>query len=212
MLSFRQIWLNLAALGGLLALLGAFYFANTGARAVPGLIEDLQRQDLQAQLLAAEGLKAIGVEAKAAVEPLTALALSQTNQALSVAAAGALPSIDLNAARKVMQAWLPKLHDADVQIRRDAASTLGALGPVAKPAVTPLVVALNDPDMLVRERATRALGSIGIPLPIVLEGLQQGLRDPEWAVRHAAVMQFAFGGFSGQNVRAQLQALTQDGN
>ncbi|MEO6545113.1 MAG: hypothetical protein ABIP05_13845, partial [Nitrospiraceae bacterium] len=49
----RQIWLNLGGLGALIALLGLTYWLNTGARAVPGLIDDLQNGDLQAQALAA---------------------------------------------------------------------------------------------------------------------------------------------------------------
>jgi len=40
--------LNLGGLGLLIALLGLVYWLNTAARAVPGLIEDLQRGDLQA--------------------------------------------------------------------------------------------------------------------------------------------------------------------
>ncbi len=208
----RQIWLNLGALGLLIALLGVVYWQHTGERAVPGLIEDLQSSDVQRQVLAAEALKAIGLDAKSAVEPLVDAATSPSNPSLSTAAAGALPAIDLSAARKVMNAWTPKLQDPDGQVRRDAASVLGALGPVAKPAVAHLVAALNDPDVLVRDRVTRAVGSIGIPIDLVTQGLIQALRDPEWSVRHAAVMQFAFNEFSREETLPLLQELTADPN
>ena len=211
-MSLRTIYSNLGTLGLLLALLGVVYWQNTGARAVPGLIEDLQSEDVQRQMLAAEGLKAVGPEAKAAVESLVTVATSSSNASLSTAAGGALPSIDLRAVRTVMSAWLPKLQDPDIQVRRDAASVLGALGPVAKPAVPALVAALHDHDLLVRERATRALGSIGIPIDAVMRGLIQSLHDPEWTVRYAAVTQFSFSGFQDADALAVLHELAKDEN
>jgi HEAT repeat protein len=63
----------------------------------------------------------------------------------------------LSAARKVMVRWLPKLQDPDPQVRRDAAAALGALGPVAKPAVHSLLGIANDPNTIVRDRVVRAL-------------------------------------------------------
>jgi HEAT repeat protein len=207
----KQIWLNLAALGVLIALLGLIYWQHTGARAVPGLLDDLQSGDVQRQVLAAEALKAVGPAAMTAIEPLVAAATSP-NSSLSMAAAGALPAIELGAARSVMHTWLSKLNDPDVQMRRDAVSALGALGPVAKPAVGLLVAALNDPDLLVRERATRAVGSIGIPYETVLQGLSQALTDSEWTVRYAAVTQFSFNGHSSPAALTLLQALTKDEN
>jgi hypothetical protein len=63
----RQIRLHLGGLGLLIALLGLVYWLNTGARAVPGLIDDLQSGDLQAQMLAAEWLKGIGANARSTV-------------------------------------------------------------------------------------------------------------------------------------------------
>ena len=211
-ISPRHIWLNLGGLGLLIALLGLVYWLNTGARAVPGLIEDLQNGDLQAQMLAAEGLKEIGQAAQAAVPVLVTVATSNTNLSLSGAAAGALAAIDLRAARQVMTTWLPKLHDPDAHMKGYAASAIGALGPVAKPAVPTLVKLLSDEDIAVRERATRALGSIGLPIDVVMSGLLQALRDPEWTVRYAAVMQFSFSGFSSPESLAVLRDLTQDSN
>lgn len=208
----RHIRLNLGGLGVLVALLGLVYWLNTGARAVPGLIEDLQSDDAQAQALAAMHLGHIGQAAKRAVPVLVAMATASSTSYPTTNAAGALPAIDLSAARQVMEQHLPKLQDPDPQIRRAAAALLGALGPVAKPAVHSLVGILDDPSTVVREQVVRALGNIGLPSHFVLRGLLQALRDPEWTVRHAAVSQFSFSGFSSPEALAVLRELTKDAN
>ena len=194
-----------------MALLGLAYWLHTGPRAVPGLIEDLHGEDVQAQQLAAMHLGQIGPAAKAAVPPLVNLAQSGDSYPATTAA-GALPPIDLSAARQVMTTWLPRLQDPDPQVRREAASVLSALGPVAKPAVPALLIILNDPNSVVRERVVRALGSIGLPIDAVIGGLIQALHDPEWTVRYAAVTQFSFSGFSSPESLAALQELTKDSN
>jgi len=211
-MTHKQIWLNLGGLGLLIALLGIVYWQHTGPRAVPGLIENLQGTDVQAQPLAAMHLGHIGLEAKSAVPALLTIATASPASYAATTAAGALPAIDLSAARQVMDAWLLRLQDSSPQIRRDAAATLGALGPAAKPAVPALVLLLNDQDTAVRERVTRALGSIGLPIDAVMRGLIQALRDPDWTVRHAAVTQFSFSGFSSPESLAVLRDLTKDSN
>jgi len=192
-----MVSLNLGALGLLIALLGLVYWQHTGARAVPGLIEDLQSEDRQAQQLAAAHLKDIGPSAQPAVPLLVQLATSDRRSHLRSEAAGALPSIDLTAARHVMMHQLPILQEPDDQVRSEAVSVLGALGPVAKPAAPSLLMMLNDPVTTVRDQVVRALGSIGLPADRVVRGLTQALRDPEWTVRHAAVTQFAFSSYAG---------------
>ena len=208
----KHIWLNLGGLGVLIALMGLVYWLHTGARAVPGLMEDLQSDDRQAQQLAALHLKDIGLPAKPAVPLLIKLATSDDRSRLHSEAAAALPTIDLSAARQVMTHHLPKLQNQDAQIRRDAVSALEALGPVAKPAVPSLIAIANDPDTLVRDRVVRALGAIGTPADTVMQGLIKALRDPEWTVRYAAVTQFAFSGFSSPDSILALRDLTKDPN
>jgi HEAT repeats len=163
-------------------------------------------------MLAAMHLKEIGVPAQAAVPPLVEMATSPGRSSLHSEAAGALPTIDLSAARQVMTAWLPKLQDPDPQIRRDAVSVLGALGPLAKPAVPSLLGILDDPNSVVRDRVVRALGAISLPARTVMSRLLQALHDPEWTVRYAAVTQFSFSGFSSPESLAALQELTKDSN
>lgn len=209
-MSTRSIWLNLGGLGLLIALLGLVYWTNTGVRAVPGLIDDLQSDDTQAQALAAMHLGHIGPAASAAVPALVAMATTASISYAATSAAGSLPTIDLSAARQIMEQHLPNLKNPDPQVRRAAAALLGALGPVAKPAVHSLAGMLNDPSTVVREQVVRALGSIGLPHDSVLQGLIQALHDPEPTVRHAAVSQFTFSGFSSPEALAVLRDLTKD--
>ena len=208
----RPIWINLGLLGALMALMGLIYWQHTGARAVPGLMADLRSDDRQAQTLAALHLKQIGSAAKPAVPLLVELATSSGTSALHGEAASTLPFIDLSAARQVMIHYMPTLQDPDSQMRREAVSSLGALGPVAKSSVPSLFVMLDDPDTIVRDRVVRALGSIGLPPDMVVQGLIQALHDPEWTVRHAAVAQFAFSGYAGPQSLSVLQELTKDSN
>jgi len=211
-MSIRQIWFNLGGLLVLMAVLALVYWQHTGERAVPELIEALQGRDLQTQMLAAQGLRQIGQPAQAAIPRLYELATVPGGHSLHIEAAAALPPIDLSAARKVMIAWLPKLQDPDPQVRRDAAGVLGALGPVAKPAVHSLLGISNDPNTIVRDRVVRALAAIALPPDLVMRGLLQALQDPEWTVRYAAVTAFSFGAVSSAESLALLRTLTQDNN
>jgi len=182
----------LGALALVIGLLGFVYWLNTGARAVPGLLEDLQGQDLQAQMLAAQWLAKLGEDARPAIPALVEQALHHPNRSVNVAAAGALRFLDLQASRNVMEQLLPALSDSNVEVRRHACVMLGSLGLLAKPAVSSLIGMLADEDDLVRERAVGALGAIGVPRIDVSTALTTALFDRAPAVRHRAVSLFAF--------------------
>jgi HEAT repeat protein len=55
-----------------------------------------------------------------------------------------------------------RLSDERVEARRWAAKALGAIGPEAQEANTPLRRLLSDPDQTVREEAKRALAILNI--------------------------------------------------
>jgi len=188
----RQIWLNFVCLGVLIAFLGLTYWRHTGPRAVPGLIEQLKDEDTTARILAAQWLAKLGPDAKGALPALVDLALHDPNQDTSAAAATAIRTLDLQAARDVAAGYLPALWEADPQVRRKACVVLGSLGPVAKPAVASLVTMLDDTDELVRERAVGALGTIGIPQADIAAALIKAMHDPASVVRYRAAAQFAF--------------------
>lgn len=70
-------------------------------------------------------------------------------------------------------ALLEGLQSKESSIRRNAAFSLGEIGPEAETAINDLAKALrNDPDMEVRRNAAFALGEIGSPsLPVLIEVL-----------------------------------------
>ncbi|MDF0644932.1 MAG: HEAT repeat domain-containing protein [Nitrospira sp.] len=191
-------------------LLGLTFWLHTGARAVPGIIEDLQGHDLQAQMLAAQWLSESGEDARPAVPLLVDLALHHTNWLMRTSATAALRSVDLQAARRVMQESLPGLSDSDADVRRHTCSLLGSLGLLAKPAVPALIKMLADEDDLARERAIEALGAIGVPQTDVSAALTTALFDRSAMVRHRAVSLFAFAVPIPTTALAPLAGLQKD--
>ncbi len=65
-------------------------------------------------------------------------------------------------------------YEKDVQVRREAAYTLGKIGNSS--AVSHLIKALADPDSHVRRQAADALGNIGDPKAV--DSLNKALHDP----------------------------------
>ena len=206
----RQIWLNLGGLIALSALLGLFYWQSTGARAVPALTESLTDKDSKVRVAAALALAEVGPAAKPAVARLLDQALHDPNQYAGTTAAGALKTIDLSAARQVMTASIELLKSGSTPVRRNACAMLGSLGPVAKPAVPDLLVALNDVDETIRMHAVGALGEIGIPAGLVIPALTKALHDKAQPVRYRALSQFAFSLPSTESVMPHLKELTED--
>ncbi|MBD0315832.1 MAG: HEAT repeat domain-containing protein [Nitrospiraceae bacterium] len=191
-MSRRLIQLNLSGLGLLIALLGLIYWQHTGARAVPRVIEQLADTDPTARILAAQGLSALGPDAKEALPALVRAALHDPDPDVGAAAAAAIRTLDLQAAREVVAGYMPALWDANPAIRRKACVVLGSLGPIGKPAVASLITMLDDTDELVREQAVGALGLIGIPQTDIAAALQEALQDPASIVRYRAAVQFAY--------------------
>ena len=209
-LSSREIGFHLLGLALFIALLALWFWFSTGARAVPRLIALLKEADASSRIIAAEQLGHIGSPAVAASPALIEQATNDPSQHANTTAAAALKSIDLTAARHVMNHYIPLLEDRNVQLRRTACAVLGSLGPVAKPAVPALVSLAKDLDELVRRNALTALAGIGLPSDIVAPALIAGLHDSESLVRHAAVAQFAFGYPIAPEAEAALRALRRD--
>ncbi|BFU95878.1 MAG: conserved protein of unknown function [Nitrospira sp.] len=191
-------------------LLGLTFWLHTGPRAAPGLIEDLQGQDLQAQMLAAQRLSELGEDARPAAPLLVDLALHHTNWHMRISATAALRSVDLQAARRVMQDSLPGLSASDADVRRHTCSLLGSLGLLAKPVVPALIKMLADEDDLARERAIEALAAIGVPQTEVSTALTTALFDRAPGVRHRAVSLFAFAVPIPTTALAPLAGLQKD--
>lgn len=206
----REIKVHLLALALLLGLLGLWYWLSTGPRVVPTLMEMLKDDDPSTRIVAAEQLGQIGPAAGAAIPLLLSQATQDGSQHANTTAAAALKWIDLSAARRVMNHFVPRLQDQDVQQRRTACAVLGSIGPVATPAVPALIAATHDADALVRRNALTALAGIGIPHGSVGAALLAGLRDSSSLVRQTAVAQFAFTAPLSDDAAALLTALLND--
>ena len=79
-----------------------------------------------------------------------------------------------------------QLRSTDADARRDAARSLGALGPAAASAVESLEAVVDDESPAVRQAVCRALGEIGESSPSTTAALQGALTDRELSVRLAS--------------------------
>jgi len=209
-MSPKHIWLNLGGLLALIGLLGLLYWQSTGVRAIPAMTDALKNSDSKVRVAAAQMLAEIGPAAKPAVTRLLDQALHDPVQYARTTAAAALKTMDLAAARQVMTASIRTLKGEDTPARRAACTVLGSLGPVAKPAVPDLIVALSDVDETIRMHAAGALGEIGIPATLVIPALTKALHDPAQPVRHRALTLFAFSIPPTEAVTPHLKQLSED--
>lgn len=81
----------------------------------------------------------------------------------------ALAAFGQAAGKEVVPDLVRALRHEDATIRRGAATTLSALGPVARAALPDLRNALDDPDADVRAAAQQALTRLGEKAPEVLQ-------------------------------------------
>ena len=82
---------------------------------------------------------------------------------------------------------LPTAPADNPRIRVEAAFLLGAMGPVAKPAIPSLIRAFKEDDnQVVRSYAATALGNLGIGYSNVTAALTEALKDKDAGVRRAA--------------------------
>jgi HEAT repeat protein len=133
-------------------------------RDVDRLIALLTHPNLAVRRHAVDALGHMGPAAMAAVTALVPL-LADRDRLLEIHADKALARIDpgwqTNCRAGQAIAILAKKLDADDRrIRQRAAEALGRLGPVARPAITPLVKKLTDPEEYVRISAEMALDAI----------------------------------------------------
>jgi HEAT repeat protein len=85
-----------------------------------------------------------------------------------------------------VEAWLPRLRDADPAARAEAAQALAHLGPDGAARAATLVPLLSDPAASVRWSALDALGKIGPSDPALAEAVVGRLADAEPGVRRRA--------------------------
>ena len=103
---------------------------------------------------------------------------------------------------------IEKLNHSDENVRKDAAYTLGKLGPNAKIAIPLLIETLKDEKVDVREAAVYALGCIGQEAKTIVPALIDLLKDENFGVRKTAVS--ALGNIGVAAIPAILNALKDE--
>ena len=102
---------------------------------------------------------------------------TQTN-APSVVEVDVDSSLDADIDAEV-NAYIQQLGDPNIQVRFDAAETLGRFGPEASAAIPALIETLQDSNHYVRTRAAYTLGEIGPEASAAIPTLLQMLQDPD---------------------------------
>ena len=133
-------------------------------------------RDVLKQVVAVVG-RALRTDANSQVRQQAALILGQQNAEVAVVAL-----TDLVEALRV---------EADSTVRRDIVVTLARFGPLAKPAITPLIDSLKEGSPPLQAAAADALGRIGAEARVAIPELLRLAESSEVSVRQAAV--FALG-------------------
>jgi HEAT repeat protein len=102
------------------------------------------------------------------------------------------------------------LAHPDPMIRRNAARSLGRIGPPSLPAVPDLVALLSDPDEAVRSHAADAVGDLGPPAVAALPALVKAFDDPEFKVRASAVRAVGLMKAAAAAAKADVDKLAAD--
>lgn len=158
--------------------------SSAGQTSVPVLAEALSDSDPQVRAAAAEALGKIGAPSVAALPELRALVNDDGDASVRLKAIEALLIISPDTA--ALRPLTTALADSAAQVRRAAASALGALGPLAAPATAPLTRALSDSSAAVRAAGALALGQIGPAARESRSALLAARRDPSAQVRRLA--------------------------
>ncbi len=97
-------------------------------------------------------------------------------------------------------------EDPDVTVRQQAATLLGRIGPLAKPALSRLMQSLSDKEVVVRAAAAESIGRIGADAREASSALIPLLKDKEFSIRLAAIFSL---GRIGLESEPQLDAMAK---
>jgi HEAT repeat protein len=125
--------------------------------AAAALALGLRDEDVRVRLAAVRALADVGTKTEITVLPRSLLGAVTRDESADVraAAASALGSFRSRTSSEVkIPPLIEALRDRDRQVRFDAATALGRIGPVASPAIPSLVALLNDP-IVVRSEPNR---------------------------------------------------------
>jgi HEAT repeat protein len=104
--------------------------------------------------------------------------------------------------------WKASLNDANVEVRREAVTAMGALR--VRETVPELITALKDDDEEIRARAAEALWCFGRDSREAVPALTAALKDPSAKVRLNAAGALGEIGPDARNALPALQAARRD--
>jgi HEAT repeat protein len=174
--------------------------------AVPLLIAALDDEDSHVRLVALGALECFGPKAAAAIPELLDMHKNDKGALHRGCVLKTLAVIDQEG-KVALPVLMKALEDAEPQMRRFAAESLGMLGRHAEPAVEKLIDRLQDPDTGVRVYAAGALWKIDrrakLAVPVLIEVLQTGSSfERMWATWHIPEI--------GPDARAASHALAEN--
>ena len=183
-------------------------FGKLAKQAVPALADALADNDDGVKAATAEALGRVGPESRAAAPALLKLAKS-ADKPLRRAVTFALGRIDADDKPAVAAALVETLKAAtEVELRREAITSLGLLGETEGGVVAALATQLADPQADHRVLTVEALGKLGPAVRGVEAGLLTLFRtDPDKGVRQVSIRALCQG-LTAESARL-LPALTE---
>lgn len=170
--------------------------------AIPALIEALKESDPHVRIVAVTSL---GTMTSRPAEIVPAL-ISMLNGPARLSAIRALSRFRHGASPAIKPLLELFQKDSDVEVRWNAARTLGKMGPVAKETIPQMIVGLEDKEDLIREHAAEALGDIGPEAHAGVPALTHALKDQVMKVRRDAARSL---GLIGPAAKPALPALRE---
>jgi HEAT repeat protein len=174
--------------------------------AIPDLIEALKDPDPHVRIVT---ITSLGAMTSRPAEVVPAL-ISMLNTPQRLGAIRALSRFRHEASPAIKPLLVLFQNDPDVEVRWNAARTLGKMGPAGKEAVPQLIDGLKSKEDLIREHAAEALGDIGSEARAAVNELAKTLRDPVMKVRRDAARSLGQIGAAAKPALSSLRECLQD--
>jgi HEAT repeat protein len=152
---------------------------------VPTLARALSDGNPAVRSKAAAMLGRLGEKAKSTKAALHKVIRDEDGN-VALSGAIAVVKVDPSDSSDAVPVLATALKNSDFGIRREAAESLGKIGPTAGQAVPALTAVLKDPNNIIRRVAAESLGRIGRPAAAAAEALSAALEDRDERVRDSA--------------------------
>ena len=177
-------------------------------RALKVYVPALDSKDDELVLGAILGLQRVGAAAVPALTPL----LDNRSAVKQVGALRVLVTLGSDAFPALNRLLVVLSEGKSAEARALAAATIGAIGPKARSAVTPLINQLNDKSVSVATAAAGALGAVGSDGDDVVKALtnllgRKGKKGALARLRMAALSSLGKAGASGRTAIPQMMAV-----